>query len=74
MHASGAIATKVAPFLPLFFWARRGRAGVERRRRCSRSGRVQIVTDILFSVKLRATGRRCCASARSRGEVAALDD
>jgi hypothetical protein len=51
MHASGALATKVAPFLPLFFWAAAD-APVWSALALLALGAVQIVTDVLFSVKV----------------------
>jgi hypothetical protein len=49
MHASGAVATKVAPFLPLLFWSAAG-APVWSALVLLAIGAVQIVTDVLFSV------------------------
>jgi len=49
MHASGALATKAAPFLPLFFWSASG-APVWSAIVLLAIGAVQIVTDLLFSV------------------------
>jgi len=50
MHASGAIATKAAPFIPLFFWAAAD-APVWSALVLLGLGALQIVTDLLFSVK-----------------------
>jgi hypothetical protein len=50
MHASGAIATKVAPFVPLFFWSA-AEAPVWSAIVLLAIGAVQIVTDLLFSVR-----------------------
>jgi hypothetical protein len=50
MHASGAVATKVAPFLPLFFWSAAD-APVWSALLLLGVGGLQILTDILFSVK-----------------------
>jgi hypothetical protein len=51
MHASGAIATKIAPFIPLCFWSATG-APVWSALLLLVVGAVQIVTDVLFSVKV----------------------
>ena len=48
MHASGALATKVAPFVPLFFWSATG-APVWSAIVLLGIGATQIVTDVLFS-------------------------
>ena len=50
MHASGAIATKVAPFVPLFFWSASG-APVWSALLLLAFAAVQILTDVLFSVR-----------------------
>jgi hypothetical protein len=50
MHASGALATKVAPFVPLFFWSASG-APVWSAIVLLGIGAVQILTDVLFSVR-----------------------
>lgn len=50
MHASGALATKVAPFVPLFFWSASG-APVWSAIVLLGIGAVQIVTDVVFSVR-----------------------
>ncbi len=50
MHASGALATKVAPFVPLFFWSASG-APVWSAIVLLAIGAVQIVTDLVFSVR-----------------------
>jgi hypothetical protein len=50
MHASGALATKVAPFVPLFFWSAAG-APVWSAIVLLGFGGVQIVTDLVFSVR-----------------------
>ena len=50
MHASGAIATKVAPFVPLLFWSASG-APVWSALVLLAIGAVQIVTDLVFSVQ-----------------------
>jgi hypothetical protein len=50
MHASGALATKVAPFLPLFFWSA-AEAPVWSAIVLLAIGAGQIVTDVLFSVR-----------------------
>ena len=50
MHASGALATKIAPFIPLFFWSAAG-APVWSALLLLGLGGLQIVTDIAFSVK-----------------------
>jgi hypothetical protein len=50
MHASGALATKVAPFLPLFFWSA-AEAPVWSAIVLLAVGAGQIVTDVLFSVR-----------------------
>jgi hypothetical protein len=50
MHASGALATKVAPFLPLLFWSASG-APVWSALVLLAIGAAQIVTDLLFSVR-----------------------
>ncbi len=72
MHASGAIATKVAPFLPLFFWAAAD-APVWSAVVLLAIGAVQIVTDILFSVRSGDWKKVLRERAIAR-EVAALDD
>jgi hypothetical protein len=50
MHASGAVATKVAPFIPLFFWSAAG-APVWSALVLLAVGGLQLVTDAVFSVK-----------------------
>jgi hypothetical protein len=50
MHASGALATKVAPFVPLFFWSASG-APVWSAIVLLGFGAVQVVTDLTFSVR-----------------------
>jgi hypothetical protein len=50
MHASGALATKVAPFVPLFFWSASG-APVWSAIVLLGFGAVQVVTDVVFSVR-----------------------
>ena len=50
MHASGAIATKVAPFLPLLFWSASG-APVWSALILLAIGALMIVSDMLFSVR-----------------------
>ena len=72
MHASGAVATKVAPFLPLLFWAAAD-APVWSAVVLLAIGAVQIVTDILFSVRSGDWKKVLRERAIAR-EVAALDD
>jgi hypothetical protein len=50
MHASGAVATKVAPFVPLFFWSAAD-APVWSALVLLAVGGLQIVTDVVFSVR-----------------------
>jgi hypothetical protein len=50
MHASGAIATKVAPFVPLLFWSAAD-APVWSALVLLAIGAVQIMTDLVFSVR-----------------------
>jgi hypothetical protein len=50
MHASGALATKAAPFVPLFFWSA-AEAPVWSAIVLLAFGAVQIVTDLAFSVR-----------------------
>jgi hypothetical protein len=50
MHASGALATKVAPFVPLFFWSA-AEAPVWSAIVLLAIGALQIVSDLLFSVR-----------------------
>jgi hypothetical protein len=50
MHASGALATKAAPFVPLFFWSA-AEAPVWSAIVLLAFGAVQIVTDLVFSVR-----------------------
>jgi hypothetical protein len=72
MHASGALATKVAPFLPLLFWSAAG-APVWSAIVLLAIGAVQIVTDVAFSVRSSDWKKVLRERAIAR-EVAALDD
>jgi hypothetical protein len=72
MHASGAVATKVAPFLPLLVWSTAG-APVWSAIVLLAIGAVQIVTDVVFSVRSSDWKRFLRERAVAR-EVAALDD
>jgi hypothetical protein len=72
MHASGAIATKIAPFLPLLFWSAAG-APVWSAIVLLAIGAVQIVTDVVFSVRSSDWKKVLRERAVAR-EVAALDD
>ena len=72
MHASGALATKVAPFLPLFVWSASG-APVWSAIMLLAIGAIQIVTDVLFSVRSSDWKKVLRERAVAR-EVAALDD
>jgi hypothetical protein len=72
MHASGALATKVAPFLPLLVWSTAG-APVWSAIVLLAIGAVQIVTDVVFSVRSSDWKRFLRERAVAR-EVAALDD
>jgi hypothetical protein len=72
MHASGAIATKVAPFVPLLFWSASG-APVWSALLLLAIGAVQIVTDVLFSVRSSDWKKVLRERAIAR-EVAALAD
>ena len=72
MHASGALATKVAPFLPLFFWSAAD-APVWSAIVLLATGGVQIVTDVLFSVRSGDWKKVLRERAIAR-EIEALDD
>jgi hypothetical protein len=72
MHASGALATKVAPFVPLFFWSASG-APVWSAILLLGFGAVQIVTDLVFSVRSGDWKRFLRERAVAR-EVEALDE
>ncbi len=72
MHASGAIATKVAPFLPLLLWSAAD-APVWSAIVLLAIGAAQIVTDVLFSVRSSDWKKVLRERAVAR-EVAALDD
>ena len=72
MHASGALATKAAPFLPLFFWDAAD-APVWSAIALLAVGAVQIVTDVVFSVRSSDWKKVLRERAIAR-EVAALDD
>lgn len=72
MHASGALATKAAPFLPLLFWSAAD-APVWSAIVLLAIGAVQIVTDLLFSVRSGDWKKVLRERAVAR-EVAALDD
>ena len=68
MHACGAIATKLAPFVALAFWPALRRALVERGRCCSPSASLQIVTDVTLSTK--SSDWKKFAAGEGRGAVA----
>jgi hypothetical protein len=72
MHASGAVATKVAPFLPLFFWSAAD-APVWSAIALLGVGAAQIVTDVLFSVRSSDWKKVLRERAIAR-EVEALDE
>ena len=72
MHASGAIATKVAPFLPLLLWSAAD-APAWSAIVLLAIGAAQIVTDVLFSVRSSDWKKVLRERAVAR-EVAALDD
>ena len=73
MHASGAIATKLAPFLALVFASQRRRAPWARLTLLG-LGVLLIVTDVLFSTKTSDWKKvsREFAVARARKRAAAL--
>ena len=73
MHASGAIATKVAPFVAAAVLEPRRARPCGARSCCSRSALLQIVTDVLFSVRSSDWKKVLRERAVAR-EVEALDD
>jgi hypothetical protein len=72
MHASGALATKVAPFVPLFFWSAAG-APVWSAILLLGIGAVLIVSDVVFSVRSSDWKKFLRERAVAR-EVEALDE